>query len=466
MSSRKRLGVSSAVAAILLIIGLIIGAAGGYFVTASAPPVTTTITKPTTVTQTATATLTSTATVTQAPVTATVTSTVMSTTTATGAGARLSGEIPVGALMSLSGDLASFGKRESTALKIAEKEINDWLKQSGQAWTFKIIEEDTATQPALALQKLQSLAARGVKLVIGPLSSGELRNIKGYADSNRILVVSQSSTAPALAIPDDYVFRLVPDDNFQGKALSKLISSAGVEHVVVIYRGDAWGDGLQDAFSKEFSKAKGEVAQIRYNPDAKDFSAELSGANTKVGDWVKSYGASKVAVLDISFDEAALILLQAKDYPNLVGVAWYGTDGTAQNSRVISDAGDTAAKVKLYSTIFAATSSPKYDKLRSQVKAAIGEDPEIYSYTIYDIAWTLAIAIATTGVYDASAIKQIYPTVCANYFGASGWTLLNEAGDRAGGDYDIWGVVKTPQGTYDWAKVAIYNFASDSVTWM
>ena len=433
MRNGKELGVSSAVAALLLVIGLIIGAAGSYFVTSSAPPVTTTVT---------------------------------TTTTVTEAGARLTGEIPIGALMSLSGDLASFGKRESTALKIAEKEINEWLKQGGQAWTFRIIEEDTATQPALALQKLQSLAARGVKLVIGPLSSAELRNIKGYADSNRILVVSQSSTAPALAIPDDYVFRLVPDDNFQGKALSKLISSVGVSYVVVIYRGDAWGDGLYEAFSKEFSKLGGEVFPIRYNPDAKDFSAELSSANSKIGEWVKSYGDSKVAILDISFDEAALLLLQAKDYPNLLAVKWYGTDGTAQNSRVISDAGDIADKIKLYSTIFAATSSPKYEKLRSQVRAAIGEDPEIYSYTIYDIAWTMAIAIATAGVYDATVIKQIYPTVCANYFGASGWTLLNEAGDRAGGDYDIWAVVKTPQGTYDWVKAAIYNFASDSVTWL
>ena len=446
MRSGKKLGVSSAVAALLLVIGLIIGAAGGYFITASAPQATTTVT--------------ATQVVTQPPVTTTV------TTTITAPGARLTGEIPIGALMSLSGDLASFGRRESTALKIAEKEINEWLKQCGQDWTFKIIEEDTATQPALALQKLQSLAARGVKLVIGPLSSAELRNIKGYADSNMILVVSQSSTAPALAIPDDYVFRLVPDDNFQGKALSTLISSAGVSHVVVIYRGDAWGDGLYEAFSKEFKKVGGEVFPIRYNPDAKDFSAELSSANTKIGDWVKSHGTNKVAVLVITFDEAALILLQAKDYPTLIGVTWYGTDGTAQNSRVISDAGDVAAKVKLYSTLFAPTSSPKYEKLRSQVKAAIGEDPESYSYIIYDVAWTLAIALATAGVYDATVIKQIYPMICANYFGASGWTLLNEAGDRAGGDYDIWGVAKTPQGTYDWIKVAVYSFASDSVTWL
>jgi branched-chain amino acid transport system substrate-binding protein len=444
MHNRKKLGVSSAIAALLLIIGLIIGAAGGYFISASTTTATTTVTR----------------TVTQAPITTTVTS----TTTITGA--RLTGEIPIGALLSLSGDLASFGRRELTGLRVAEKEINEWLKQSGQAWTFKIIEEDTATQPALALQKLQSLAARGVKIVIGPLSSAELRNIKGYADSNRILVVSQSSTAAALAIPDDYVFRLVPNDLFQAKALSKLISSAGVSHVVVLYRGDAWGDGLQDAFSKEFSKLGGEVVTIRYNPDTKDFSAELSTANAKIGDWVKSYGTSKVAVLDISFDEAALILLQAKDYPNLLSVKWYGTDGTAQNSRVISDAGDIAEKVKLYSTIFAATSSPKYEKLRSQVRAAIGEDPEIYTYTIYDIAWTLAIAIATTGVYDATVIKQVYPTICANYFGASGWTLLNEAGDRAGGDYDVWCVVKTPEGKYDWIKAAIYYFTSDTITWL
>ncbi len=444
---RKRLGVSSAVAAGLLIIGLVIGAVGGYLAAPQPQAVTVTSTVPTVLTTT----------VTQPPVTTTVTATVA---------AGLRGEIPIGALMSLSGDLASFGKRESTALKIAEKEINDWLKQSGQAWTIKILEEDTGTKPAVALEKIQSLHARGVKIVIGPLSSGELRNIKGYADANKILVVSQSSTAPALAIPDDYVFRLVPDDNFQGKALATLLSSAGVAHVVVLYRGDAWGDGLQESFSREFTEKGGHIVPIRYSPEAKDFSAELSTANSKVEEWIRSYGKEKTALLIITFDEAALILLQAKDYPNLMSISWYGTDGTSQNQRVIDDAGDIAEKVKLYSTLFAPTSSPKYEKLREGVRAAIGEDPEAYSYNIYDIAWTIALSLAAIATYDATLVKQVYPSVCANYFGASGWTLLNEAGDRAGGDYDIWGVVKTPQGIYEWAKVAIYSFSSDSITWL
>jgi ABC-type branched-subunit amino acid transport system substrate-binding protein len=41
-------------------------------------------------------------------------------------------------------------------------------------------------------------------LIVGPQTTAEIRRIKGYADANKILLVSQSSTAPDLAIPDDY----------------------------------------------------------------------------------------------------------------------------------------------------------------------------------------------------------------------------------------------------------------------
>ena len=45
--------------------------------------------------------------------------------------------------------------------------------------------------------------AKGVKIVLGPETSSNLRNIKGYADSNQMLLVSCCSTSPSLAIEGD-----------------------------------------------------------------------------------------------------------------------------------------------------------------------------------------------------------------------------------------------------------------------
>jgi len=137
--------------------------------------------------------------------------------------------------MSLTGDLASFGENEMAAAEFAAAEVNALLEDLDAGWTLKLVAEDTQTDPDIALEKLESLAARGIKLIIGPLSSGEVRAIKGFADSNKILVTSQSSTAPDLAIADDYIFRFCPTDKLgQGPALARLIYDEGYTR----YSGD------------------------------------------------------------------------------------------------------------------------------------------------------------------------------------------------------------------------------------
>jgi len=50
-------------------------------------------------------------------------------------------------------------------------------------------------------------------------------------------------------------------------------------------------------------------------------------------------------------------------------------------------------------------------------------------------------------------------------FGASGWITLDEAGDRTAGDYDIWQIIETAPGVYEWDTTGLYVLATDSVTW-
>jgi len=377
----------------------------------------------------------------------------------------LTGEISVGAILALTGDLATYGTREKAAIEIAQADINAYLQAAGANFTIKVLVEDTETKPEVCLTKLQSLAARGVKAVVGPLSSGEIRNIKGYADTNHIVIVSQSSTATDLSIPGDFVFRLVTDDNPQGRVLGKAFWEKGIKAAFLVYRADTYGDGLAAVFNRTFTSLGGRVLDwVRYNYEATDFSVELSALNTKVQQAIQQYGADKVAIELISFEEAAQILLQAKDYPALLSVKWFACDGTAMSSRIASQAGAQAAQVGLFSTIFACTHTAKWASVRERVIASIGEEPDEYAYIAYDCLWVIALSILASNNYDGQAIKAALPSVANAYFGASGWTQLNAAGDRAGGDYAIYAVVSTGAG-YDWERAATYSFASDSTAW-
>jgi len=386
---------------------------------------------------------------------------------ATTAAGGLSGEVQIGALLPLTGDLASYGENSKVALELAERDINAFLEKAGAPFRIKIVVEDTETKPEVALQKIQALAAKGIKFYIGPQTSAEVRQIKNFADQNKLLVISQSSTAPALAIPDDYIFRFCPTDNIQGPVIVKMAKNFGIKAIVIMWRGDAWGDGLHDAVKEAATQLGIEVIDgPRYDPKAKEFSTEVDQLASLVQEAVNKYGKDKVAVVYIGFNEVVQVFQVASQYDILKQVRWFGSDGTALLDEVVRDpvAAEFAAQVKFLNPIFAASKSQKYDKIVEELRQKLGREPDTYALAAYDAAWVITLSLLATQRYDATAVKNILPDVAYNYFGATGWIVLDKAGDRAFADYDLWQIEKTAEG-YKWVLKGVYNYASDSFTW-
>jgi branched-chain amino acid transport system substrate-binding protein len=381
--------------------------------------------------------------------------------------AGLTGEVTIGALLPLTGDLGTFGENDKLSAEIATAEVNQFLQSIGAPWTLKVLVEDTGTNPTMALEKLTSMNAKGIKLVIGPMASGEVRNIKGYADANRILLISQSSTAPDLAVPGDYVYRFCPADTIQGLAIARVMYDLGIRYIVPIWRGDAWGDGLQRATGERFQALGGTMVEgVRYAPEAKEYSAEARNLADKVDSLVKSHGADKVAVYLVAFEEAALLFTYTQEYSVLTKVRWFGSDGTANSAKLIQEsaAAGFSMKTKFLNTIFAATKSAKFTKLNSQIVDKLGRTPETYAIVTYDEIWVLAFCLLATQKYDADAVIAAMPTVLGNYFGATGVITLNEGGDRASADYELWEIA-IKDGKPTWTSTGTYVFATDSVSW-
>ncbi|MEM2451219.1 MAG: ABC transporter substrate-binding protein, partial [Nitrososphaerota archaeon] len=202
--------------------------------------------------------------------------------------AGLSGEVPIGVLLPLSGPLATLGEPNRPALLIAAEEINSLLAKSGANWRLKLYIEDTETKPEVALEKLMSLHAKGVKIVIGPMGSGEVLKIKEYADSNKILIISQSSTSPMLAIKGDYIYRFVPNDLYQGPIGPKFANKLGVTHMFIVYLANPWGDGLAEVSEKTAKELGIAVAgKFRIAEAATDYSAEVSSLAAEVNKLVE-----------------------------------------------------------------------------------------------------------------------------------------------------------------------------------
>ena len=465
-------GMLYALAVVALLIGIAVGYAAG---SGNVQTVTTTQTQTQTQTKLQTVTTTVVAgqgkvvtVTTTLPVTTTVTQTQVKTLTQTGtvtATAGLTGEVKIGVLLPLTGDLASYGEAARAAAQLAEQDINAWLQAAGAPFTIKMVIEDTQTDPTVAQQKFDTLVSQGIKIILGPMTSAEVSALKDAADSNQVLLISPSSTAPQLAIPDDFVFRFCPTDLIQGPAIAKIMQNDGVNAVVALVRADDWGRGLikssLDAFKKLVPDAVTET--IEYDPKNPNFAQQVA----QVRDLVNKYlgQGKKVGVLLIAFNEAVQVFQQADQYDVLKQVRWYGSDGTALLSEIVNDpvAGRFAAQVKFINPIFAAAKSGKFEDVNKRLTDILGRQPDTYALALYDSAWVVTLALMATGSYDAVKVKEILPTTARAFYGTTGEIVLNEAGDRAFADYALWQVKETAEGKYEWVNVGMYKYATNSI---
>ncbi len=436
-------GLSTPVLAILLIIVLIIGIGIGYLIPRGAPAAAT-------VTKTVTA---------GAGATATITKTI----TTAGAGG-LPSEIPIGVLNALSGSFGTFGTRGQAAIEVAEKDINDYVKSLGLNVRFKFYYEDYATKPDVALQKVQSLAARGIKVIAGGLISGAVKQVSSYANTNKIVIIAAASTAPreSVAPPGGYVFRVLPPCGAEGEALVAVLKDKGIKNVAMLTTEDTYSLSIRKAFASS-AKAAGIniVLDTTFPPETKDFTAHLDALERAVTPYIQK-GEPIAVFMNVWEDHIPLLLDQAnKRKSPLMNLLWIVPDTIPLSTIVLKESGKLAEKVKLIGPLFTAPASSAHKHVSEAVRAKLGQEPDVYALAGYDAAWIAALSILMSRKYDAEAIKNTIPLVSKLYWGATGNVELDQNGDRKVMDQELYAVVNG-----QWKVVAVYKSLEKSLTWV
>lgn len=393
--------------------------------------------------------------------------------------------IMIGALLPITGTLSSFGESGEASLRLAVEDVNNQLAKSGSSSRVGLVIEDTKTDPNVAREKLMDLASKGIRIVIGPSTSAAVAAVKDYADENGILIVSSSSTAPSLSIPNDNVLRFVPDDTHQAEALARQMWNEGTRVVIPIWRTDVFGNNLQSLLKESFEKLGGNVLEgVGYDPPVGNFAAslhrinfivweqELRALTSKVNDAVKQYGDDKVGVYIIAFDEIVPIMIQANRHPELQSVSWYGSDGSAQNEGLAKnvEAAEFAVKTNFLNPIYRVNASDSFKKLEARIVEEIDWVPRSYAEVAYDEFWVAALTLNNyTGTQqdDIGSLRQTFINTANMYVGVTGRTELNDAGDRKYAPYDFWAVRPehkddTNTGSFEWTNVAAYPNSMDN----
>lgn len=373
-------------------------------------------------------------------------------------------EIPVGVIVALSGAYGSYGIREDAAARLAEKDINEFVKKIGLDVKFVFYYEDYASKPDIALQKAQALAARGVKVIIGGLISGATKAITSYAEANKIVVITGSSTAARkdVAPPAGYIFRTLPSVEAEGIATVDLILSLGIKNVIIISPEESYSLSFKNAFvNAARTKGLNVVADLTFPVDTKDFNPLIDSMERAAAPYLERKEAFAI-VCNTWEDHATVLLTQAnaRNSP-LLKVLWFASDTLPLSTVVIEQVGPIAEKVKLIGGLFTGAASKVADHVREYTLSTLGQEPTVYAYATYDAAWIAALAVLLAGKYDGEAIRNAVPLAASIYWGATGNIEFNSEGDRSFADMIFYGVIGGK-----WEPVTVYRVLENKFYWL
>ena len=372
-------------------------------------------------------------------------------------------EITIGGLFSLTGNWATLGVTSKAAMELGIEDVNQYLATGKSGFVFEANIQDTKLDPATALSQVTAMKASGIEVVIGPQSSAEVAAIRTYVNDNGVLLISQSSTAGSLAIANDNVFRLTPSDTLEAVALVGLMKADAMTTIIPFWRNDAGNIGLQVATRALFGATGSVKAGVQYEAAQTDFTAPLAALKTQVQAAITERGGTAgVAIAHAGFDEVVGVFTAASADPVLSSVRWYGTDGTALNEplRTNAVAAAFARKVNFWTPTPGVEEGARarWEPIAIRIAAkAGGAKPDAFALAVYDAVWLAAQAYLATGeTGHVATLKSALVTAADGYYGASGWTKLNPAGDRKFGDFDFFSLSQSGS-TFTWGLAAQYS---------
>jgi branched-chain amino acid transport system substrate-binding protein len=122
---------------------------------------------------------------------------------------------------------------------------------------FRLLMTDSKTSPEGSIEAIKRLHENGAKIIVGLATSTAVSSVREYANVNDVILLSYSSTSPLLSIKGDNLFRLVPDDTYQGKIIAQRMINDGVRTIVVLWRGNINGNELYKSTKSNFEKLGG-----------------------------------------------------------------------------------------------------------------------------------------------------------------------------------------------------------------
>ena len=205
------------------------------------------------------------------------------------AGTATADEVKIGIIFGFTGPLESITPAMAGGAELAIAEINAAGTFMDGATVTSVRGDSTCVDAAAATATAERLVTSDkVHAIVGADCSGVSGAIlQNVARPNGIVMISPSSTSPALSNAEDdgLFFRTAPSDARQGEVIAEVLQERGIGSVAISYTNNDYGKGLADSIKAAFEAAGGTVTIVAAHEDGKsDYSAEVAALASAGGD--------------------------------------------------------------------------------------------------------------------------------------------------------------------------------------
>ena len=309
----------------------------------------------------------------------------------------LAQDVKIGALMDITGPIASFIPPLQNAVALAIKHVNDQGGLLKGKAALAVGDTQGAAQTAVdAAGKLVNVENSSV--IMGALMSGTtITAANAVTIPAGVVIISPTATSPAITDLDDKdtVFRLVPSDNYQGDVLARMVLAAGIKKVAVTFVNNDYGVGIGNTFMAAYKAAGGTVtASAKHEEKKSSYRSELAT--------LAASGAEALVVVAYAGDSGGVIVKQSIE--GGLFTRFIGTDGL-RDEALIKAVGAKALETSFFSSPTSPADNAAQGALHKMYNEAYKEGADkAFVDQVYDATFLAALAVEKAGSGDRAKI--------------------------------------------------------------
>ncbi len=325
----------------------------------------------------------------------------------------------IGGIGPLTGGAASYGNSVKQGAEIAIAEINEagGVKVGDQTHTLALDFQDDESSEDKAITAYNSLMDKGMKAMIGTVTSAPCIAVKELSKQDNILQITPSGSAIECITDAPNVFRLCFTDPLQGITMADYVKEAGFTKAAVIFNNsDDYSTGMKNAFVEQVKVNGGEVVtEEAFNEGDVDFSTQL----TKI----KGTDA-EIIFCPVYYEAAAYITQQAKELG--MELPFIGGDGWDGILAQVTDPATVEGAVFL-SPFLATDEAEEVASFVSKYEQKYSATPDQFAADGYDTVYVIKAAMEKANSMESDAMIAAMTEITVD--GITGSMSFTEEGE-------------------------------------